>query len=313
MMLRCKILPSLVMLLLLAACGASGVTLPATLAPGQLPPAPDGSTPTPLPASGGTGGPTLEAVILPTSSPDPSDDRFIVGQSVEGRPIWGWRFGSGEQRIVLVGGIHGGFEANTTLLSDMLIDHFRENPAEVLPGIQLVIIPAANPDGLTRGASVPARFNANGVDLNRNWACEWSEEAELQGMAIDPGAEPFSELETRGLRDTFLSLQPAAVVFYHSAAGGVFMGACGDQHPAADWMGELLADSTGYPYGEFDFYEVTGDATNWLAAQGIPAAVIELLTQTEPEFTRNLAGVHALMCHFTTASPDDPAVARLCQ
>ncbi len=299
--------------LLLAACGAGGARLPSTLAPGQLPAMPGAATAAPGEAQPGDDGARLAVPGAPPGSSEAGDSALeSIGPSLEGRPIAVWRFGEGPRRVVLVGGIHGGFEANSALLAEMLVDHFYAHPEDVLPGIQLVLIPVANPDGLVRGRGVEARFNAAGVDLNRNWGCEWSETAILQDMPIDPGAGPFSEPESRALRDFFIAEQPDAVVFYHSAAGGVFTGACGDDHPPAHWLGELLEEATGYPYGVFDHYEVTGDATNWLAEQGIPAAIVELNTQTEPEFEQNLPGVHALQCRLTTAGGSDPAVQRLC-
>jgi len=244
----------------------------------------------------------VPTLILPTLTAFPDDDFFALGQSVEGRTIWAWQFGEGERTIVLVGGIHGGYEANTVLLSEMLVEHFRRSPEDVLPGIRLVIVPSANPDGTERGRGLEGRFNARGVDLNRNWGCEWSEEATLRERPVDPGPRPFSEPETLALRSFFISVEPDAVIFYHSAVGGVFMGACGNE-PAAGWMGRLLAEATGYPYyREFHYYEVTGDASNWLAERGVPAAILELYSQDEPEFDENLRGVMALQCHFAGSS-----------
>lgn len=260
-------------------------------------------------------------IVLPTLTPYPDDVVFSVGQSWEERDIWAWQFGDGPVTLVLIGGIHGGYESNTVVLVEQLVDYFRRNPEYVLPGIRLVLIPTSNPDGLLRGDTLEGRFNARGVDLNRNWGCEWSEEAYLRDQPVDPGPRPFSEPETFALRAYFISQAPDAVIFYHSALGGIFMGACGE-HEEAAWMGELLAESTGYPYdGSFTYYEVTGDATNWLAERGVPAAVIELATHDDPEFSRNLAGVMALQCHFVLpgygedeAAPltPDPLVSRLC-
>ena len=96
--------------------------------------------------------------------------------------------------------------------------------------------------------------------------------------------------------------------------------ACGDHSPAT-WLGKLLEDATGYPNGTFGDYAVTGDATNWLAERGIPAAVIELASDDDPEFTQNLAGVLALQCYFALKNiPDnnpanhpDPVVQNLCR
>jgi hypothetical protein len=235
--------------------------------------------------------------VLPTLTAYPNDMRFTLGQSVEGRDIWAWQFGDGPFTLVLVGGIHGGFEGNTVVLAEELVEHFRETPEDVLAGVRLVIIPVSNPDGLLRGRDLAGRFNARGVDLNRNWGCEWSETAFIRDIPVDPGPRPFSEPETLALRTYFVASNPDAVVFYHSQAGGIFMGECNGSDPAG-WMGELLSRSTGYPYGRFDYYEVSGDATNWLAERGIPAAIIELYTSTESESDRNLRGVMALQCHF---------------
>lgn len=314
---------------LLAACGARiawptgggsqhAVALPAA----TTTPLPTIQAPPPTgPAPGATPEPARSALEPPPSTPYPDTRRFSLGQSAEGRELWAWRFGDGPHRIVLVGGIHGGYEANTARLAELIVRHFRLHPPDVLPGIQLVVIPAANPDGLARGEELEGRFNANGVDLNRNWGCGWSTEAILHDIPVDPGPRPFSEPETQALRAYFIAEEPEAVIFYHSAMGKVFMGACGPEHPPAAWMGDLLAAATGYPYTDFTHYDVTGDATNWLAERGIPAAVVELYTRTEPELSRNLAGVNALQCAIALRDRlpeqlDEPlrqAAERLCQ
>jgi hypothetical protein len=302
---RLRTFTALAVLLLVTGCTAQDSSL-ARLATGVYTPdaAPEGTA-----VSTGA-----DPVMLAPHTPVPGDVTFSLGESIEGRPIEGWRFGEGPRRIVLIGAIHGGFERNTAVLADLLVDHFRDHPEDVLPGIQLEIIPVANPDGLARGSDLNARFNANDVDLNRNWSCEWSETALLQEIPIDPGPAPFSEVESQLLRDYFLADLPDAVMFYHSSVGGVFMGACGADHPPADWMGELLEEATGYPYHEFDYYDITGDATNWLAEQDVPAATIELYTDTEPEFSRNLAGVLALSCHFALADgAEGEDIDRLCR
>jgi hypothetical protein len=268
-------------------------------------------THTPQPA-GPTATPTL---IVPTLTPYPDDERFSIGRTWEDRDIWAWQVGEGPETIVLVGGIHGGFEGNTVVLVEQLVDHFREVPEAVLPGVRLVLIPVANPDGLARGSEIEGRFNARGVDLNRNWGCEWSDSAFLRDIPVDPGPRPFSERESLDLRAYFIAKPPAAVVFYHSAAGGIFVGSCRDE-PGADWLGDLLAAATGYPHQDFSYYEVSGDASNWLAERGIPAVIVELYTRDEPEFARNLEGVMALQCHFATGGGQgegDPAVARFCE
>lgn len=311
--------------LIFTACAPSQVGLPERIA--QAAPVATFVTATPratisVPPTGAATqpSPTTEAtLILPTLTAYPDDRRFSLGQSVEGRDIWAWQFGDGPRSIILIGGIHGGFEGNTVILAEELVDYFRRHLNEVLPGVRLVIIPAANPDGLLRGSELEGRFNARGVDLNRNWGCEWSETAVLRDVEVDPGSRPFSEPETVALRMYFIAEQPDAVIFYHSAAGGVFPGQCGDTHPSV-WLGELLEEATGYPHREFSYYEVSGDATNWLAERGIPAVVIETYSKEETDFNINLDGVMALQCHFALqeagdAAPNqlDPAIRRHCR
>lgn len=249
--------------------------------------------------------PTLpEASPLPTRLMIPTvtlmPDTILVGYSVEGRAIIARQLGSGERVLLLVGGIHGGWEGNTVTLINELISHFEANPADILPGLSLVLIPAANPDGLIRGREEDGRFNANGVDLNRNWGCKWSENARWRDQAVDPGEHPFSEPETQALAALVRRLRPATALFYHSAAGGVFAGSCEGDHGSM-LMSQILGQAAGYTYGQaFTAYPVTGTAASWVDGQGIPSADVELQSWTESEFERNLRGIMAVQCWLTT-------------
>jgi len=307
-------------LLFLNACNIVGVNQPEAVSTAAEEPLEIESAPNP------TGLPTINlpltptyTFVLPTLTPYPEDRRFSLGQSVEGRDIWAWQFGQGPRTIVLVGGIHGGFEGNTVVLSEEIVDYFRQHPEDILPRMRLVIIPVANPDGLRRGIDIEGRFNAHGVDLNRNWGCEWSPTAVLRDIQVNSGPRAFSEPESLALRSYFVAEPPDAVIFYHSAAGGIFLGQCRDTLPPV-WLGKLLRDATGYPYHtEFNYYEVSGDATNWLVERGIPSAVIELYSKDDTEFDINLKGVMALQCYFalgkdngdTPATPN-PTIQRNC-
>jgi predicted deacylase len=250
----------------------------------------------------GTPQPTSTPSLTPTLTPTPRrdlPDAFVFGKSVEGRDLYARRFGKGDKVIFLVGGVHTGYEANTVTLVNELIDHFAATPGDVLPGVMLVLIPAVNPDGLTRGRDATGRFNANGVDLNRNWNCEWSSQAVWQQHQVDPGPHPFSEPETQALGALILDVRPSVVLFYHSAARGVFAGDCNGSS-VSDTLAEVLGKATGYPYGEaFSKYVVTGTESNWVDAQGIPSADVELATTTDDEFIRNLYGVMAVQCWLT--------------
>ena len=183
----------------------------------------------------------------------------------------------------------------------------------------LHIIPAANPDGIYAvtqkvgritaadilitdlEATFPARFNANGVDLNRNWDCGWSTSAFWRDLPVDPGPAPFSEPENRLLREFILSLQPAlaGVLFWHSQATLVSPGVCGEPHQPSVDIATVYARAANYPVRAFDSYEITGDASNWLAKMGIPSFSVELTTHQALDWERNRAGMLALLRHIS--------------
>lgn len=245
--------------------------------------------------------PTVTLSAIPTRPPLP--DAFVFGKSVEGRDLLARRFGDGPQLMMLVGGIHGGWESNTTEMVNQLVTHFEANPGDVLPDITLLLVPALNPDGAALGRTVEGRFNSNRVDLNRNWDCGWESVAYFRDEEVDPGAEPFSEPETRALAALIRDVRPSIVLFYHSAANGVFSGDCGDAASDSAAMSAVLGRVTGYNYGsDFSAYPVTGTAPAWVSSLGIASADVELAGWQTPEFDRNLRGVMALQCWLLGAN-----------
>jgi hypothetical protein len=293
-----------------ASPGAPAATSRPSLAPGLSPagPSPRPSSPSPSPTSRPAA--TAGVAWPPTQVAGERPAGEALGFSAGGRPILAYRFGSGPVGAVFVGGIHGGYEWNTILLAYQALDYFAAVPPELLAGQTLYIIPSANPDGqqavagtagrftpdMVAANSRPGRFNANGVDLNRNWECDWSARALWGDEVVSAGSAPFSEPESRALRDFFLALRPAVVVFWHSSLGGVFGSGC-DEPSAPSWrLAQLYAQAAGYPAeAGFSAYPVTGDASDWLAAQGIPSFSVELTSHESVEWAENLAGMLALL------------------
>ena len=251
--------------------------------------------------------PTTSLESGPTVVPTPTETTVparrgqkLLGESWEGRSISGHWFGSGEQKVVLVGNIHGGTEENTHWLALELISYFDEHTDEVPSEVSLWIIPTANPDGLANDT----RRNARGVDLNRNAdndrdSCkrnDWVSDTYTTDGVIEGGGGsfPFSEVETRLLRDFLADAQVA--IFYHSMAGMISTTSCADHPPSAE-LARRLSDATGYPFVEEGWasYPVTGAMVDYLAYQGVAAVEVELTGQFDLELDRNLAGVRAVM------------------
>jgi len=261
---------------------------------------PSAPTPTPEPIPR----PVVEepvVEIVPTSTVS------IIGQSVEGRDINAHTFGTGATNILLVGGIHGAYEGNTVRLAEAVIEEFHVNQIVIPENITVHIIPNLNPDGYalpTTATNFDRRMNANGVDLNRNFDCQWSPESKWGIVETSGGTSAFSEPEAAALRDYVLPIQDslASAIFWHSKANQVFTSECGLGNGAAPGGPELMnayASAANYEaFGMWTAYPVTGAAEDWLASIGVPALTVELETRDSIEWTRNWAGVLATLALY---------------
>ncbi|OGD67718.1 hypothetical protein A2442_04070 [Candidatus Campbellbacteria bacterium RIFOXYC2_FULL_35_25] len=243
----------------------------------------------------------------------------VIGSSVEGRNIDAYTYGNGETHIAFVGGIHGGYEWNSVLLAYKFMDYLDDNP-DVLPkNITVTVIPSANPDGVYKvvgkegrftfadvpddGLASAGRFNANDVDLNRNFDCKWKPESTWKGNIVSAGSTAFSEPEAKALQGFVSKNKPKAVIFWHSQSNAVYASECekGILPETIDIMNTYSFASGYQPVKSFDAYEITGDAEGWLASINIPAITVELKTHEDIEWSKNLAGIKALFEYYKNA------------
>lgn len=245
--------------------------------------------------------------------------KTVIGTSVENRDVVAYHFGGGDKEIIFVGGIHGGYEWNTALVTYKIIDYLKEASSTIPANLRVTVIPELNPDGLAKVVSsnatsfsppdiapdstlaISGRFNGHNVDLNRNFDCDWQPEGKWQTKTVDAGAEAFSEPESRAIKNYIETSKPVAVIVYYSAAGGVFASNCHNGVSAeTDALTKTYANASGYPaFRSFDFYATTGDMTNWLAKINVPAISVLLTNHTDTEWTKNLAGVKAILNFYS--------------
>ncbi|MFZ2769708.1 MAG: M14 family zinc carboxypeptidase [Minisyncoccia bacterium] len=242
----------------------------------------------------------------------------VIGRSVEGRDIIAYHFGTGDRELLLVGDIHGGYSWNTALVAFETMDYLKANPTVVPTNIKVTVIPVMNPDGLYKatgkvGLFTPAdvsksqtvltagRFNANKVDLSRNFDCNWQTNANWQNTTVSGGSAVFSEPEAKAIKNYVEINNPKAVVVWYSAAGGVYSSSCGGGVlPQTKAITDLYAKASGYKaYDNFDAYATTGDMVNWLAKIKIPAISVLLTNHTDTESTQNQKGVVSLLEYYS--------------
>jgi hypothetical protein len=226
-----------------------------------------------------------------------------IGSSQGGVPLVLYSLGDGATRVLVLGGQHGGPEANTVELAGAILDYFSNNPSELPPGIGLDVLPVANPDGLADGR----RQFLDGVDPNRNWGGpDWRADAydsNGQFRVGLGGPEPFSEPESRALADWLLAHRPAFVVNYHSAGGFMF----GPRDGQAGELSAAYAQASGYywpaPGGRSPLpYSATGSMNVWLREADVPGILVELSTPHSTEIERNLAGLNAVLQRLAQGS-----------
>ncbi len=240
-----------------------------------------------------------------------------IGKSVEGRNIEAYTYGEGENYLLFVGGIHGGYEWNSVLLAYKFMDYLEANPDVIPKNLKITIIPSANPDGIYRvtgkdgrfamsnvSTSQPVleagRFNKNKVDLNRNFACKWQPKSTWRNEIVSAGTKAFSEPEAAAIRDLVLKQKPVGAVFWHSQANAVYTSECETGVlPTTLKMVNIYAGASGYQeVKSFNAYEITGDAEGWLASINVPTITVELKTHETIEWEKNLAGTKALLSYF---------------
>jgi len=262
-------------------------------------------------------GTTTNQVNVATTTPV-NKTETVIGKSAGGKDIIAYHYGTGSSEILFVGGIHGGYEWNTALLGFKTANYLKANPSTIPENIKVTVIPVLNPDGLFKvtGTSteftaddvsssqtvvVAGRFNANNVDLNRNFDCDWQAKGVWQSKTVSGGDEVFSESESLAIKNYVETNKPKAVVVFYSAAGGVYSSSCHNGISVdTKALTNAYAKASSYTaYSEFDSYETTGDMTNWLAKIGVPSISVLLTNHSDTEWTKNLAGIKSILKYYS--------------
>jgi hypothetical protein len=206
----------------------------------------------------------------------------VYGKSVQNRDLITHLYGSCSNQatcktIMLTGGLHGSEWRSGDL--SQLKTFLDQNPQEIIGKNKIIaIIPYTNPDG----TALNTRYNANGVNLNRNFS-------ELYQRCDACGAGPVSENETIALANLTTKLKPNILISYHSQwppDGIIFRG--DDLNPKTVAFAEWVSERTGYQVGVFpDFAQVPGDQTVWAETQGIPSLVIESSLLENSDWSQN--------------------------
>ena len=150
--------------------------------------------------------------------------------------------------------MHGN-EIGTVKLMRRFINHLHES--KIPYGVELFVIPCVNPDGFSVAINQPdyfgggsfGRFNANNVDLNRNFAVASFEPENAwhfgsERVSVFCGKEPLSEPESRMLAE-FIKDRGISIFYSFHSRGREVMGNCNEM---SEKLVHDYVEKTGYRY-----------------------------------------------------------------
>jgi hypothetical protein len=199
-------------------------------------------------------------------------ERLRIGTTLEGRPIVARRYGDRNGVVVLIAAALHGDESSGTQITRAVERAARRG--QLPTGVDLWVLPDANPDGSAAGT----RQNARGVDLNRNFPTLWRPLPCPGSYCAGPDAA--SEPETQALMDFMLLTRPRVAVWWHATGEVVDAARTGVADP--DVL-RAYAASAGYPIAAVPCGSTTvctGNATQFGNARiaGATHFVVELPT-----------------------------------
>jgi carboxypeptidase T len=136
-----------------------------------------------------------------------------IGASIDGRPIWALRVGTGATPMVVAATQHARewiAAMTATCIADRLVRDYDRDPAAraFVDGTSAWIVPVANPDGYQYSWGADRYWRKNrrdryGVDLNRNFGVAWGGAGASKSKRSETyrGEYAFSEPESIAIRD----------------------------------------------------------------------------------------------------------------
>lgn len=132
--------------------------------------------------------------------------RIAAGKSVQNQRIEYLKIGTGKNAIFYLAAMHGD-EPQGTPLALKLAEHLQNNP-QLLAGKKVIILPQANPDGVI----LKQRFNAHGIDINRNFPAKNRESSQKYGF------KALCEPESKIIYKIIKKYKPRIIVSLHQPA-----------------------------------------------------------------------------------------------
>ncbi|MFA6549950.1 MAG: M14 family zinc carboxypeptidase [Candidatus Gracilibacteria bacterium] len=241
-------------------------------------------------------------------SPQPEIISFTIGESVKENPIKCFQIGNGENKLLYAFGIHGN-EVGTIKLAYHFLN-WAYSSRQQLQNCTLFVIPCLNPDGYKLACINPeyfkggktGRFNANNVDLNRNFdtpsfkqKSEWSfgkDYSEKEDVYC--GKYGCSEPETKALTEFVKKEKIQSLFMFHNAGKDVMANA----EQSAQKLAKIYSEKTGFRFvkkGHWKELQQTGTAAEWCDINHIAYVEIEGSTRWGSDWNKQKEAIKATL------------------
>ena len=202
-------------------------------------------------------------------TPPPPPVRFeevVLGQSVQGRDLVMTILRGGPESLLIIGGVHGNEQTSVDVASGLL-ELLRDQP-ELARGKTVAIFPNSNPDGYARNS----RYNANRIDVNRNFDATNFKPAMQAGLRS--GTAPLTEPESRAIVRAIEMIDPKLLISIHSTNRGRH---CNNWDGPAEHVAALMSKHNGYPPAATMGYPTPGSLGSYAGIdRQIPMITLEL-------------------------------------
>jgi len=237
-----------------------------------------------------------------------------IGRSIEGRPIQALRIGGtapGATPMMINGTQHARewiAAMVSTCVADRLVRGYATDPAihDFVDRTELWVVPVVNPDGYQHswGSNRYWRKNrrgTHGVDLNRNYSVAWGGDgsSNRERSEVYRGLTPFSEPESRALRDLALRRHISIHVDFHAYGQLLLYPWSYTRAPAADRalfgaVGDRMASAMAVTHENrytlqsgADLYAAAGTMTDWMYGE---AKALSFTVELRPSGNRGAGG-----------------------
>ncbi len=176
----------------------------------------------------------------------------------------------------------------------------------------IYMVPCLNPDGYEYSRKHFSFWRKNrrknhdgtiGVDLNRNFSIGFVKQKDTSSNVYG-GEEPFSEAETRAIKDFVDAHDNITIAFDYHSQGNVFFPAHKFMHESEEDgtdmnvlcanMNDEFAKVTGRKYGihrgKPPAHLISGSGREYYYSKGIIAIVVEVGTKNIPDYMKSMAG-----------------------